>query len=131
MRQGVNLREKAPRPHNILHNSWIATVSNMGLRPNPNEPLFRRVTKSGQEEISLKKVTTGHPYYPVVGRDTAKSGLGFIDNHHLNNLVESISVNVGGFYRDVKVSSPPMTDRSVGGVIVVGVRESRTHGEGR
>jgi hypothetical protein len=37
-------------------------------------------------------------------------------------------VNVGGFYQDAKVSSPPMTDRNVGGVIVVGARESRVHG---
>ena len=29
------------------------------------------------------------------------------------------------------MSSPPMTDRSVGGVIVVGARESRAQGEGR
>jgi hypothetical protein len=78
-----------------------------------------------------KKVATGYPNYPVAGRDSAKSGLGLIDNRHLNNLAKSISVNVGGFYQDDKVSSPPMTDRSVGGVIVVGVRESRIQGEGR
>ena len=54
-----------------------------------------------------------------------------MDNRHLNNLVKSISVNVGGFYQDAKVSSPPMTDRSVGGAIVVGARESRAQGEGR
>ena len=40
-------------------------------------------------------------------------------------------MNVGGFYQDAKVSSPPMTDRSVGGAIVVGARESRAQGEGR
>jgi hypothetical protein len=32
---------------------------------------------------------------------------------------------------DVKVSSPPMTYQSVGGVIVLGARESRVQGEGR
>ncbi len=38
-------------------------------------------------------------------------------------------MNVGSFYQDVKVSSPPMTDRSVGGVIVVGAWESHVQGE--
>jgi hypothetical protein len=57
--------------------------------------------------------------------------LGFIDNRHLNYPVESINMNVGGFYQNVKVSSPPMTDRSVGAVIVVGGWESQPHGEGR
>ena len=32
---------------------------------------------------------------------------------------------------DAKVSSPPMPCMSVGGVIVLGARESRVHGEGR
>jgi hypothetical protein len=32
---------------------------------------------------------------------------------------------------DAKVSSPPMTSQGVGGVIVLGARESRLHGEGR
>ena len=64
------------------------------------------------------KVVAGYPIYPVTGRDTAKSGIGFLDNHHLNNLIESTFVNVGGFYQNVKVSSPPRIDRSVGGAIV-------------
>jgi len=68
--------------------------------------------------------------YSVDVRDTAKSGIGHIDNRHLNDLVESISMNVGGSCRNAKVSSPPMIGVSVGGVIVVGVRESRIHGEG-
>jgi hypothetical protein len=40
-------------------------------------------------------------------------------------------VNVGGSRRDAKVSSPPMPAVSVGGVIVLGGRESRLQGEGR
>lgn len=32
---------------------------------------------------------------------------------------------------DEKVSSPPMTYQGVGGVIVLGAREGRVHGEGR
>ena len=92
---------------------------------------LRRVAEAGYQGFPARKVATGYPNYPVAGRDSVENGIGCIDNRHLNNLAESISVNVGGFYQDVKASSPPMTDRSVGGVIVVGVRESRIHGEGR
>jgi hypothetical protein len=92
---------------------------------------LRRVTEVEHFFFPTIKDVAGYPIYPVTGRDTAKSGIGFLDNHHLNNLVESISVNVGGFYQNVKVSSPPMTDRSVGGVIVVRARENRVQGEGR
>jgi hypothetical protein len=52
-------------------------------------------------------------------------------SRHLNTFVESIAMNVGGFGMHVKVSSPPRTYQSVGGVIVLGGRESRLHGEGR
>ena len=52
-------------------------------------------------------------------------------NRHLHYLVEFIFVNVGGSYRNVKASSLPMPDMSVGGVIVLRARESRVHGEGR
>jgi hypothetical protein len=52
-------------------------------------------------------------------------------SHRLRASAECIVVNVGGSGMDVKVSSPPMTYQSVGGVIVLGARESRVHGEGR
>jgi hypothetical protein len=52
------------------------------------------------------------------------------DNRHLNFLVESNDVNVGGSRRDAKASSLLMTVKSVGGSIVVGGRESRPQGEG-
>ena len=54
--------------------------------------------------------------YPLVGRDTAKSGMGCWENRHLHDLVESIIMNVGGPY--VEVSSPPVKRMGVGGVIV-------------
>jgi hypothetical protein len=38
------------------------------------------------------------PGYPIAGRDTAKSGMGYVINRHLNDLVESIIMNVGGPY---------------------------------
>jgi hypothetical protein len=50
-------------------------------------------------------------------------------SHHLNTSVEYIIVNVGGSH--MEMSSPSMKYASVGGVIVLGRRESRLHGEGR
>ena len=75
------------------------------------------------------KGEASHLNYLASIRDSAKSGLGYMGNRHLSCLVESIFVNVGGFYQEM--SSPSVNDRSVGGVIVVGARESRVHGEGR
>jgi hypothetical protein len=66
--------------------------------------------------------------YPVAGRDTAKSGMGWVENRHLNDLAESITMNVGGLL--VKGCSPPVNPANVGGPIVVGARESRVHGKG-
>ena len=39
-------------------------------------------------------------------------------------------MNVGGSHQNVKASSLPRSAESVGGVIVVGARESRAHSEG-
>ena len=39
-------------------------------------------------------------------------------------------MNVGGSGQNANVSSPRMSDQSVGGFIVVGARESRVQGEG-
>jgi hypothetical protein len=83
------------------------------------------------QSLTNPKVEISNLNYLISIRDSAKSGLGFTDNRHLNYFAESINMNVGGFYQDVKVSSPPMTDRSVGGVVVVRARESRVQGEGR
>ena len=40
-------------------------------------------------------------------------------------------MNVGDLSEDVKVNRPLMPYSGVGGVIVLGARESRVHGEGR
>jgi hypothetical protein len=51
-------------------------------------------------------------------------------NRHLKYLAEFISVNAGGPPQDGKVSSLPMPAESVGGLIVLGGRESLLQGEG-
>jgi hypothetical protein len=76
------------------------------------------------------KVEVSNLDYLISIRDSAESGLGFTDNRHLNYFIESISMNVGGLYRNAKVSSPPMTDISAGAAIVVGGWESQPQGEG-
>ena len=81
--------------------------------------------------VAGPKVSLGYLNYPNDIRDTAESGMGRLGNRHLHYLVEFISVNVGGSQQNVKVSSLPMSEESVGGVIVLGARESRVHGEGR
>jgi hypothetical protein len=93
--------------------------------------MFRLVTELVDVIVTKLKVSLGKPEYPSDVRDAAKSGIGCSGNRHLNYLVEFIFVNVGGSYRDAKASSLPMSDVSVGGVIVLGTRESRVHGEGR
>jgi hypothetical protein len=78
-----------------------------------------------------QKVEISDLNYLISIRDSAKSGLGFIDNRHLNYLAESINMNVGDSYQNVKASSQPMTGKRVGAVVVVGGWESQPHGEGR
>lgn len=94
----------------------------------------------------LPKLVT-HPYQPkgysrLPNLPCGRSGFrkeryGLTGNRHLNYLAKSIFVNVGGLYRDAKVSSPPMTGIGVGGSMVLvgvtphqGARESRVQGEG-
>jgi len=70
--------------------------------------------------LASPKVGKEKPGYSDPVRDTAKSGIGCLDNRHLNYLVESIFVNVGEPHENVKGSSHPMSHVEVGAVIVVG-----------
>jgi hypothetical protein len=81
--------------------------------------------------VANPKVEISNLNYLISIRDSAKSGLGFRDNRHLNYFVESINMNVGDSYQNVKASSQPMTGKRVGAVIVVGGGESQPQGEGR
>jgi hypothetical protein len=78
-----------------------------------------------------QKVEISNLNYLISIRDSAKSGLGRIDNRYLNYFVESICMNVGDSYQNAKASSQPMTGKRVGAVIVVGGWESQPQGEGR
>ena len=58
---------------------------------------FVRATKTGLTRIPVRKVLASHLIYLVGVRDSAKSGLGLVDNRHLNNHAESNVMNVRDF----------------------------------
>jgi hypothetical protein len=126
---GFDLREMCPLLRNILHNQSHDLVYT-GQRTYPEVAHYPKGNQDWSSTHTSQKVLTGNLIYPVSVRDTAKSGIGHLDNRHLNYLVESIFVNVGGSYQNVKESSPLMSGVSVGGSIVVGGWESQPHGEG-
>ena len=77
-----------------------------GQRTNPNALLKRRVTEADDSAMSAQRMQQVNLIYPVAVRESARSRTGW--NCHLRSFVEFISVNVGGFQRDAKVSSLPM-----------------------
>jgi hypothetical protein len=125
-----DLRESFPLSRNILHACERNAYGSTGQRTSREVVHCPTDYRGWLGHHTSQKVPTGNLNYPVSVRDSAKSGTGHKDNRHLNYLVESISVNVGGSDQNVKASSLPMSGLSVGGVIVVGARESRVQGEG-
>jgi hypothetical protein len=119
---GFYLRETSLLLHNILSTGGVVTAGDVGQRTNLD---VSRLLKG----YCVLQVGAGYPIYPAPVRDSTKSGLGSAANRYLNYPVESVCVNTGGSYPDVKTSSLSMPEKSVGGVIVVGARESRVQGE--
>jgi hypothetical protein len=103
----------------------------MGQRLHPMVVIPPRDDRGRLIRLAGPKDDNGNPDVPAVQSGFRKERLGSSISPHLNASVEYITVNVGGSGMDVQVSSPPMTSQSVGGVIVLGARESRVHGEGR
>ena len=125
---GFDLRENPPLPRNILHTCEVMAYGFTGQRTSLEIDIVPPGHRGWLRGGTSPKVSTDNLTYSVGVRDTAKSGMGHMDNRHLHYLVESIAVNVGG--SGLEVSSQPMKSRSGGGVIVVRVRENRIHGEG-
>ncbi len=98
---------------------------------NPTVSHFPKDYRSWSDSNTNPKVEISNLNYLIFIRDSAKSGLGFGDNRHLNYFVESINMNVGDSYQNVKTSRQSMTGKRVGAVIVVGGWESQPQGEGR
>jgi hypothetical protein len=101
----------------------------MGQRPHPMVPLVPTDDRSWLLRFTSPKVVRGKPDLPSDRSGFRDERLGSTINHHLNTSVECLVVNVGGLC--VEGSSPPVKRVGVGGVVVLGGRESRLHGEGR
>jgi len=125
-----DLREIRPLPRNILPICGVEDHGTTGQRANLKLGVLATGCRGWLVLPTSPKVSTANLIYSVDARDTAKSGIGHLDNRHLHYLAESFSVNVGGSHQNGKASSRPRSAESVGGVIVVGARESRAHGEG-
>lgn len=126
-----NLRESHTLPCNILHNRGLTTLIDTWQRMSITQiVIWRETTKVGETSVPTIKVPIDYLTYSIGIRNSAESGLGYRDNRHLNHLVESIHVNVGGPPLNAKVSSLPMSVEGVGAVIVVRDRENLSHGEG-
>jgi hypothetical protein len=66
-----------------------------------------RVRKGGRDwlpDCTSQKDAKGYLNYPLVGWDSAKSGLGQQGNRHLRDFVESVAVNMGDSSDDAKES---------------------------
>jgi len=116
---GFDLRETPPLPRNILQDCGVVAHRLTGQRMNPRILPLSKGCQGWLFNLTNQKVSVGYLNYPADIRDSAKSGLGHIDNRHLNYLAESISMNVGGSGQNDKASSLPMSDQGVGGSIVV------------
>ena len=77
---GFNLRERPLLPRNTLHTPNESTGQRM---------IPKRQSKDGRDwsmRYTSPKAEAGHLTYPASIRDTAKSGIGWIGNRHLNDL---------------------------------------------
>ncbi len=121
-----DLRETSPLSHE--YSAYLDVMHPDGVRT-ATEP--NKVTEAGHNALPAQRMRQARRTSPVSGRDSAESGMGHVDNRHLNHLTEFIFMNVGGSSMNAKLSSPPMSLVSVGGVIVLGAQERCARGEGR
>jgi hypothetical protein len=122
-----DLREIAPLSRNNLPTHGVAPNGFTGQRAG----CLLRSHRDWLHLCTSPKDEASNLNLPCLRSGFRKERLGSVGKRCLRYFVESLCVNVGGFYQDVKMSSPPMTDRSVGAVIVVGGWESQPQGEGR
>jgi hypothetical protein len=124
---GVNLREKAPLPRDILHRlvgpTRMIGAATEAARLVDVTRLPRLVYPDGQPKGGDRPPALP---WPRSGDRSARAGLWA--NRHLHDLVEFILGHVGG--PRVEVSRPPLKLVGVGGAIVLGARASRVPGAG-
>ena len=103
----LNLQESTPLSRNILHIRGVGDHETTGQRTNPEIGCLSKGYRDWLRLTASPKVGKEKLGYSDPVRDTAKSGIGYTGNRHLNYLVESIFVNVGE-PRRLRLS---MTDR--------------------
>jgi hypothetical protein len=101
----------------------------MGQRLHPMVYTFPKDDRGWRGSTANPKDIKGKPVLPPDQSGFREERIGSSKCPHLRASVEYIVVNVGGLCGEG--SSPPMKHVGVGGVIVLGARESRAHGEGR
>jgi hypothetical protein len=101
----------------------------MGQRPHPMVPVVPKDDRGWLVACTSPKDVRGQPALPSDRSGLRNERIGSVMSPRLSVSVEYIVVNVGGSH--MEMSSPSMKYASVGGVIVLGGRESRLHGEGR
>jgi hypothetical protein len=72
-----DLRENGPLPRYILH-TW---PHDPGLRGSDRiqwHGSFQRMTEGGHGHVPLQRMSGVNWFYPLAGRDTAKSGMGWV-----------------------------------------------------
>jgi len=89
---GFNLRESHPLSRKILPACGVMAHENTGQRTS------LRATESGKTFRLLPKDEMGYLVYPISVRDSAKSGLGCVDNRCLSHFMKATLMNVGGSY---------------------------------
>lgn len=101
----------------------------MGQRP---YPMVRQIPEDNRDwrlRGTRLKVVRDQPALPPDWSGFREERIGSVESRHLRATAEYTIVNVGGSHAEG--CSPPMKRVSVGGVIVLGGRESRPQGEGR
>ena len=121
---GFDLRERLPRPHNILVRMELAA------HPDVGQPAGTWTAEVVKHRIHNPKDEACYLDYHVSAGDTAKSGIGRLVTSTYVAASEYIHMNVGDLSQDAKVNRPPMPASGVGAIVVVGGWESQLHGEG-
>jgi len=101
----------------------------MGQRPHPMVLPIPKDDRDWSRFDTSQKDVRGQPELPSDRSGFREERLGSQISPHLNTSVECTVVNVGGPCGEG--SSPPVKRVGVGGVVVLGGRESRLQGEGR
>jgi len=123
-----NLREIPPLPRNILHNPAWETGLIRGGDCIQRRRIGQWMAEVRNEYVPTTKAVRGQLALPPGQSGYREERDGLTVNRRLNDLAESITMNVGGPCGEG--CSPPVKRMGVGGSIVVGGRESRLHGEG-